>query len=121
VNPTERNPGDPIDNLGIGTIVEVDGTHVVADLDPGIAELSRVFAGDIYAIGQFGSIIRIHFGRRIIYGYVCRLRMKAEYERERGLPSGDSATARIIEADLFGEGEWICTDGADSAKWQLQF
>ena len=121
MNQELRNPGDPVENLAIGTIVEVDGTHLVAELDPSISELTRVYAGDIYAIGQFGSIIRIHFGRRIIYGYVSRLRMKSEYERERGIASSAPPTARIIEADLFGEGEWGYTDQAASIEWKLSF
>ena len=58
----------PIENLAIGKVIEVDGLHVVAELDADLTELSRVYAGEVYAIGQFGSIIRIHFGRRIIYG-----------------------------------------------------
>ncbi|MDY0167575.1 MAG: DUF87 domain-containing protein [Thermoguttaceae bacterium] len=116
-----RNPGDPVENLAIGTIVEVDGTHLVAELDPSISELTRVYAGDIYAIGQFGSIIRIHFGRRIIYGYVCRLRMKSEYDREHGIASSAPPTARIIEADLFGEGEWGYTEQTSSIEWKLNF
>ena len=121
MNHEQRNPGDPVENLTIGTIVEVDGTHLVAELDPSISELSRVYAGDIYAIGQFGSIIRIHFGRRIIYGYVCRLRMKAEYDREHGIAANLPSTARVIEADLFGEGEWICTNATPPAKWKMTF
>ena len=121
MNKELRNPGDPIENLAIGTIVEVDGTHLVAELAPSISELTRVYAGDIYAIGQFGSIIRIHFGRRIIYGYVSRLRMKSEYDREHGVNSSAPSTARIIEADLFGEGEWGYTDQASSIEWKLDF
>lgn len=116
-----KNPGDPVENLAIGTIVEVDGTHLVAELDPNINELSRVYAGDIYAIGQFGSIVRIHFGRRIIYGYVCRLRMKSEYDREHGIASTAPPTARIIEADLFGEGEWGYTELTTPIDWKLNF
>lgn len=116
-----RNPGDPVENLAIGTIVEVDGTHLVAELAPNINELSRVYAGDIYAIGQFGSIVRIHFGRRIIYGYVCRLRMKSEYDREHGIASTAPLTARIIEADLFGEGEWGYTELTAPIDWNLSF
>jgi len=121
MNKELRNPGDPVENLAIGTIVEVDGTHLVAELDPSISELTRVYAGDIYAIGQFGSIIRIHFGRRIIYGYVCRLRMKSEYDREHGIASSAPPTARIIEADLFGEGEWGYTEQTSSIEWKLNF
>ena len=114
---TKRNPNEPITNLEIGTVIEVDGTHVVAELDPMITELSRVYGGTIYPIGQFGSIIKIHFGARLIFGYVGRLRMKSEYEREKGLAPESTGTARIIEADLFGEGEWVF----DSGKRILNF
>ncbi|ELU1677710.1 ATP-binding protein [Vibrio parahaemolyticus] len=95
----------PIENLSIGKIIEVDGSRIIAELDPTISDLSRVFAGENYPIGQFGSIIKVHFGRRSIYGLVSRLRMKADYQLEKGLPAA-SSDERIIEADLFGEGEW---------------
>lgn len=111
--------GDPIDNLAIGRIIEVDGTHIIAELDAGLTELSRIYAGEVYPIGQFGSIVRVHFGRRIIYAFVGRLRMKADYETERGLLSSAPNDERIIEADLFGEGEW--TPVADSSQSILSF
>ncbi len=112
-----RNPNEPISNLEIGAVIEVDGTHIVAELDPKITELTRVYGGIIYPIGQFGSIIKIHFGARLIFGYVGRLRMKSEYEREKGLAPESSGTARIIEADLFGEGEWAF----ENEDWKLDF
>lgn len=112
-----RNPNEPIPNLEIGTVIEVDGTHIVAELDPKITELTRIYGGIIYPIGQFGSIIKIHFGARMIFGYVGRLRMKSEYEREKGFAPESGGTARIIEADLFGEGEWAF----DNDKWKLAF
>lgn len=95
----------PIENLSIGKIIEVDGSRIIAELDATISDLSRVFAGENYPIGQFGSIIKVHFGRRSIYGLVSRLRMKADYQLEKGMPVA-SSDERIIEADLFGEGEW---------------
>ena len=101
---TAGSPGDPVPNLAIGTIIEVDGTRIVAELDSEISELTRVFGGMIYPIGQFGSIVRIHFGRTIIYGYVSRLRMKTEYQQERGVALSAPPSARVVEADLFGEG-----------------
>jgi hypothetical protein len=110
------NPNEPISNLEIGAVIEVDGTHIVAELDPKITELSRVYGGLIYPIGQFGSIIKIHFGARLIFAYVGRLRMKSEYEREKGFVV-EPNSARIIEADLFGEGEWVF----DSDEWRLDF
>ena len=113
-----RNPNEPIENLAIGHIIEVDGSRLVAELNPTLSELSRVHAGETYPIGQFGSIIRIHFGRRLVYALVGRLRMKSEFQAERGLVPASSSDERIVEADLFGEGEWV--HGA-SCEWELRF
>ena len=113
-----RNPNDPIENLAFGRIIEVDGSHIVAELKPTLSELSRVYAGETYPVGQFGSIIRIHFGRRLIYAFVGRLRMKSEFEAERGLVVSSASDERIVEADLFGEGEWVRTV---ENKWELRF
>jgi hypothetical protein len=112
-----NNPSEPLKNLAIGTIIEISGTHIVAELDPQIHNLSHIFAGEIYPIGQFGSILKIHFGRRIIYAFVSKLRMKSEYELENGIISTFASNARVIEADLFGEGEWIQSDN----QWKLVF
>lgn len=116
-----RNPNDAIDNLAIGKIIEVDGSHIVAELEPKLSELSRVYAGETYPIGQFGSIVKIHFGRRLIFAFVGRLRMKAEYEAERGITSQASGDERIVEADLFGEGEWVLDSTATPPRWTLKF
>ena len=116
-----HNPNDPLENLAIGTIIEVDGSHIVAELKPGITELSRVFGGDTYPIGQFGSIVKIHFGRRIIFAFVGRLRMKAEYELERGIAPQVASDERVIEADLFGEGEWLRDTTVTPVGWELTF
>ena len=113
-----RNPNDPIENLAIGQIIEVDGSRLVAELNPTLSELSRVHAGETYPIGQFGSIIKIHFGRRLVYALVGRLRMKSEFQAERGLVSASSSDERIVEADLFGEGEW---SHRVSGEWELRF
>ena len=116
----DQNPNKTIENLAIGKIIEVDGSHIIAELNPDIQELSRVYGGEVYPIGQFGSIVKVHFGRKIIYGYVGRLRMKAEYEKELGIEiANNSRDARVIEADLFGEGEWILN--TDNSKWELNF
>jgi len=112
------NPYEPIDNLSIGKIIEVDGTHIVSELHHNISELSRIHSGEIYPIGQFGSIIKIHFGRRLIYAFVGRLRMKAEFQAERGIITTASEDERIIEADLFGEAEWKKTK---EDNWELTF
>ncbi|AMP74829.1 ATP-binding protein [Ralstonia solanacearum] len=116
-----RSPNEPIANLAIGSIIEVDGTRLVAELQRDISELSRVYAGDTYPIGQFGSILKIHFGRRLVYALVGRLRMKAEFEAERGIAPTAAADERVIEADLFGEGEWTYEDTSGSLQWELRF
>ena len=115
------NPSMPVENLAIGKIIEVDGTHIVAEMDVKITELSRVYGGDVYPIGQFGSIVKIHFGRRLIYAYVGRLRMKAEFEKERGIVTAASPDERVIEADLFGEAEWIRDTRSTPPQWKLEF
>ena len=117
----QRNPNDAIDNLAIGKIIEVDGSRIVAELEPKLSELSRVHAGESYPIGQFGSIVKIHFGQRLIFAFVSRLRMKAEYEVERGLMPQASGDERIVEADLFGEGEWVLDSTTASPQWILRF
>jgi uncharacterized protein DUF87 len=117
----DRAPSEPIENLAIGKLIEVDGSHIIAELDPAITELSRIYGGETYPIGQFGSIIRVHFGRRIIYAFVSLLRMKAEYESERGVVAVTNSDERIVEADLFGEGEWVRDSAAPTAPWQLKF
>ncbi len=118
MNTKHRNPGDPIQNLAIGKIIEVDGSRIIAELDPGLTELSRVYAGETYPIGQFGSIVRIHFGRKLIYALVGRLRMKAEHDAEHGMTPRAAPDERILEADLFGEGEWTYEE---SGKGELGF
>ena len=119
MNIDKRNPFEPIENLAIGKIIEVDGSHIIAELDADLTELSRVYAGEVYPIGQFGSIVRVHFGRRIIYAFVGRLRMKADYEAERGVLTPASNDQRVVEADLFGEGEW--KSDATSGEPTLRF
>jgi Helicase HerA, central domain len=112
-----RNANEPISNLEFGAVIEVDGTHIIAELDPMVTELTRIYGGIIYPIGQFGSIIKIHYGAKLIFGYVGRLRMKSEYDREKGISPESASSARIIEADLFGEGEWV----HESGQWRLDF
>jgi len=111
---------EPVDGLSFATVLEIDGAHVIAELDTVISELTRVHNGCIYPIGQFGSIVKIHFGRTQIFGYVSRLRMKTDYDRERGLTPTESTSERIIEVDLFGEGRWVKHSG-NSGEWTLQF
>ena len=100
-------------DLRIGNIIEVAGTEIKVELDGNIAELTRTYGGRVYPIGQFASIIKIHFGRRILLAYVRLLRMRSELAREQGLPVPPPAEdSRIIQADLFGEAVWDDQKGA---------
>lgn len=116
------NPNQPVENLAIGKIIEVDGPRIVAELHPNIIELSRVHGGEIYPIGQFGSIVKVHCGRQLIFGYVGRLRMKSDFEIERGIfvPSREPQI-RVLEIDLFGEGEWTFNTALSPPAWSLDF
>ena len=52
-----RNPNDTIDNLAIGKIIEVDGSHIVAELEPKLSELSR--AQEVFVTGTAAEITPI--------------------------------------------------------------
>lgn len=96
-----------VSELKIGSVVEVAGNAVKIELDGSISELTRTYGGRVYPIGQYASIIKIHFGRRVLLAYVRLLRMRSELAREQGLPiPPPSEDSRLIEADLFGEAIW---------------
>jgi hypothetical protein len=98
---------EAISELKIGKIIEVSGNAIRIELDEKITELTRSVGGRIYPVGQIGSIIKVHFGRKILFAYVRLLRMRSEIDAEEGnkpiLPGDDT---RILEADLFGQGIW---------------
>lgn len=97
---------DVIADLRIGHIVEVSGTAIKVELDVAVTELTRTYNGRVYPIGQIGSIIKIHFGRRIIFGFVTLLRMRSEEVADVNRPVSPDADQRIMEIELFGEGVW---------------
>ncbi|MDG0870448.1 ATP-binding protein [Candidatus Lucifugimonas marina] len=97
---------DQIDELRIGHIVEVSGNRVRAELSGDVTELTRNFQGRVYPIGQIGSIVKIHFGRRIIFGFVSLLRLRSEEPDDNTKPVAPDADQRLIEVDLFAEGFW---------------
>ncbi|MEY4964020.1 MAG: hypothetical protein RLZZ323_1339 [Bacteroidota bacterium] len=98
-------------SLRIGKIVEVSGNQIRIELDTKITELTRSVYGQVYSVGQIGSIIKIHFGRKILFAYVRMLRMQSDILAEEGkttIQPGDDK--RILEADLFGQGIWNSKD-----------
>lgn len=112
---------EPDRNLIIGTIIEVDGNHIKAELDKSIDELTRIYNTEIYPIGQFGSILKAYFGNKLLFMYVTRLRLRSDFEAERGVMIAPSEDSRIIEADLFGEGIWKIEQDTTQPQCTLSF
>ncbi len=106
---------DYIEELKIGHIVEVSGTTIKIELSGNVTELTRTFEGRVYPIGQIGSIVKVHFGRRLVFGFVTLLRMRSEELLEVMNPIPPDADQRIMEVELFAEGTW------NSTKKHLKF
>jgi hypothetical protein len=100
------NQFDLIPDLKIGHIVEVSGTSIRVELSGDVTELTRTYEGRVYPIGQIGSMVKVHFGRRLIFGFVTLLRMRSEELEETGKPVPPDADQRIMEVELFAEGVW---------------
>lgn len=98
-------PFSVLSELKVGTVVEVAGDAIRIQIDADVSELSRTHAGDVYPVGQCGSVLKLHAGRQILFAYVRVLRMRSEIALELGAPP-PSEDARMIEATLFAEGQW---------------
>ncbi|HCD3208724.1 TPA: DUF87 domain-containing protein, partial [Klebsiella pneumoniae] len=96
----------PIEELKIGHVVEVTGTKIRVELSSNVEELTRSYCGKVYAIGQLGSIVKINFGRNIIFGFVTLLRMRSDELQPNSLPIPPEADQRIMEVELFSHGYW---------------
>lgn len=125
-------PFDEIRELRVGTIVEVTGTAIRVDLNTSGGDLTRAFGGVVYPVGQVASLVKIYYGRTVLFAYVRRLRMQALDDdkhpaSEAGRRTAASAAAkkrrenragsaeegvnpnsdrRILDADLFAEADW---------------
>jgi uncharacterized protein len=104
------NTFDLIPDLKIGHIVEVSGTTIRVELSGDVRELTRIYEGRVYPIGQIGSIVKIHFGRRLVFGFVTLLRMRSEELLEMAKPIPPDADQRLMEVELFAEGVWNAPD-----------
>lgn len=94
-------------DLLIGHVIEVSGTSIRVEIDNTLSDLTRVVNGRVCPVGQLASIIKIHYGRRILFAYVRLLRMRSEVALEFGQkPIAPADDSRILEADLFAEGSW---------------
>jgi len=92
-------------NLKIGTVFEVNGTALKIALRPARDELTKLHCGRVYTVGEIGSLIRIRFGRRILFAMVRSLRLQTE-EEAIAVAAAMDAESRVLEADLIGEGYW---------------
>ena len=116
-------------NLKIGRVVEVSGNSIRIELDENINELTRSINGQIYPVGQMGSVIKIHFGRKVLFAFVRLLRMRSEnIDNEGNKPLNANDDSRVLEADLFGQGIWSksigkldFTRGVETYPLPLQF
>lgn len=105
----------PVEDLKIGQVVEVAGTHVKVQVSDKISELSRTYNGRVYPVGQIGSMVKIHYGRKVIFGLVTLLRMRTEELLESGQAISTDSDQRVMEIQLLAEGSW------NSSKSKLSF
>lgn len=63
--------------------------------------------GRVYPIGQIGSILKVHFGRTLVFGFVTLLRIRSEELVEAAKPIPPEADQRVMEVELFAEGYGI--------------
>lgn len=99
-------PFESVADLKVGTIVEVSGSTVKVELSGDVSELTRSYDGRVYPIGQIGSVVKVHFGRRLVFGFVTLLRMRSEELAEMVTPIPPDADQRIMVIELFSEGVW---------------
>jgi DNA helicase HerA-like ATPase len=105
----------PVTDLLIGQVVEVAGTTLKVELSGDVMELTRTYEGRVYPIGQIGSVVKVHFGRRIVFGFVTLLRMRSQDVEVGEAPVPPDADQRLMEIELFAEGLW------DQGKQQLRY
>jgi len=105
-----NGPFSSVADLRVGSVVEVSGTTVKVELSGEVSELTRSYAGRVYPIGQIGSIVKVHFGRRLVFGFVTLLRMRSEDPVETPSPIPPDADQRVMEIELFAEGVWNSGD-----------
>ena len=106
-------------DLEIGTVFEVAGNAIKIALKRDITELTRSHSGRVYDVGQIGSVLKMHLGRRIIFATVRLLRLQSDEETAALLASNGKIVdqdRRVIEADLLGEAWFNSADNELSFK-----
>ena len=102
-------------DLEIGTVFEVTGGALKIFISRDIKELTRSHRGRVYDVGQIGSLLKIHLGRKIIFATVKLPRLQTDEEAyalsSQIEHSPVDPASRILEADLLGEGWYRPSDG----------
>ncbi|MGR5452268.1 ATP-binding protein [Vibrio sp. PNB22_3_1] len=101
----------PTEELRIGQVVEVSGTNIRVEISDKVSELTKTFNGRVYPIGQIGSMVKIHYGRKVIFGLVTMLRMRSEELLDAGIPVNTDSDQRLMEVQLLAEGSWNNSHG----------
>jgi len=99
-------------DLEIGSVFEVAGSEIKIALSKSITELTRSHSGRVYNVGQIGSLLKMHLGRKILFATVKLLRLQSD-EEIAAIQANDhlvnqSHDRRVIEASLLGEA-WFDT------------
>ncbi len=93
--------------LEIGTVFEVAGSAIKITLKRDITELTRSHRGRVYDVGQIGSIVKMHMGRKILFATVRLLRLQSDEEAAALSAPQVGLDRRVIEADLLGEAWFV--------------
>lgn len=101
-------------DLEVGAVFEVAGGSIKIALQKDISELTRSYGGRVYDVGQIGSILKLHMGRKILLATVRLLRLQTDEEAASlstasALPHS-TPDKRVIEAELLGEASYNAAD-----------
>lgn len=98
-----------IEQLKVGEVIQVSGSSIIIELEKDLSSLTKSYKGRVYSIGQISSVIKILFGRKILFANVKALKLRSELDIvNQEISIGDNQ--RVLEADLLGEGVWMERD-----------
>ena len=107
-------------DLEIGSVFEVAGSEIKIALSKSITELTRSHSGRVYNVGQIGSLLKMHLGRKILFATVKLLRLQSDEEiaaiSANGNLAPQSQERRVIEASLLGEAWFDATSSTLNFK-----